>query len=180
MPDNLVLEGPNVLLREVETSDVNENYHRWMNDPEVNKYMETRFRSQSVEDIRDYVRKMNGAPDIIFLAIIYKKGNSHIGNIKLGPISKIHRRGEISFFIGEKRLWGKGLASEAVDLLTNYALEEIGLVKVTAGCYSSNSGSNRVFEKLGYVVEGVQLKHYFCEGKLEDRICRAKFQSEKK
>lgn len=57
VPQHLVLESNHVLLRRVQAADVNENYHRWMNDPEVNRYMETRFRPQSLDDIRSYVKK---------------------------------------------------------------------------------------------------------------------------
>lgn len=170
----LILTGTNIFLRKVRLADVNENYHRWMNDTEVNRYMETRFRPQSMEDIKAYVQKMNEDPNVLFLAIIYKDEKSHIGNIKLGPISEIHKRAEISFFLGEQKVWGKGLATETVCLMTDYGINEMGLIKITGGCYSNNIGSIRVFEKSGYVLEGVLQTHYFCEGKMVDRLCYAK------
>lgn len=113
-------------------------------------------------------------PDVLFMYIIYRDENLHISNIKLRPISKVHRRGEISFFIGEKKLWRRGLAAEAVGLLTDYGLEKLGLVKITAGAYRNNVGSILVFEKLGYVRQGTLRAHYFCEGKMVDRVCFAK------
>lgn len=177
-PDDLILEGRRVFLRKVRIEDVNEHYFRWMNDPEVNRYMETRFRPQSMDDIRSYVQEMYTNPNAIFMAIVYKGENRHIGNIKLGPISRIHRRGEISFFIGEKRLWGSGLATDAVGLLTDYGLRKQGLVKISAGAYANNTSSIRVFEKLGYVKEGILRSHYFCEGEMVDRVCFAKFRDQ--
>ena len=154
------LEGPRIILRPLTLDDVSGRYVSWLNDPEVNKYLETRFQEQTIETIREYVRAMHAAADVLFPAIILKNGGNHIGNIKLGPVIEEHRRGEISFFIGEKDYWGKGFATEAVRLLTDYALDKLGLNKVTAGCYSNNLGSQRVFEKLRYVIEGRFQRHY--------------------
>ena len=160
---DIALRGEKVFLRPVNLEDVSETYCGWLNDPEVNRYLETRFVVQTLASVRSYVAAAIAAPDNIFLAIIEKATNLHIGNIKLGPILPHHRRGELSFFIGEKGCWGRGYATEAVGLLTDYALRELSLVKVTAGCYSTNLGSKRVFEKLGYEIEAVLKKQYFSE-----------------
>ena len=37
------LERERVYLREVRLSDVKERYYQWMNDPEINRSLETRF-----------------------------------------------------------------------------------------------------------------------------------------
>ena len=176
--DNFVIEGNNLRLRKVVIADVNDNYYRWMNDPDVNKYMETRFNHQSIKDIEQYVQRMNEDPDGLFMAIIHKDNDLHIGNIKLGPISEVHRRGELSFFIGDKQFWGKGFATEAVGLLTDYGIRKLGLLKVTAGCYSNNMAAQRVFTKLGYIVEGIWERHYICEDEMVDRICYARFNNQ--
>jgi|WetSurMetagenome_2_1015567.scaffolds.fasta_scaffold106208_2 [ribosomal protein S5]-alanine N-acetyltransferase len=175
MIEELFLEGAHLLLRPVSANDVTASYIRWMSDPLVNRYMETRFREHTEDNIRDFVETMRRDRDICFMAIIHKQDGSHIGNIKLGPVSRIHGRGEISFFIGEKLLWGKGLASEAVSLLTEFGLSQRGLQKVTAGAYSNNIGSIRVFEKCGFIREAVMRSHYICEGERVDRICFARF-----
>ena len=52
------MEGGRIYLREVCPDDVNENYFRWMNDPEVTRHLEARFASQSMEDISRYVESM--------------------------------------------------------------------------------------------------------------------------
>ena len=174
---NVILEGRSIRLRPVELSDVGERYCAWMNDLEVNRHMETRFRRQTLDDIRQYVEKMRAAGDTLFWAMVDQASGRHVGNIKLGPISEIHRRGELSFFIGEKDFWGRGLATEAVALVTDYALASLGLMKVTAGCYSNNAGSRHIFEKLGYTLAATFRAHYLCEGRMVDRLCFEKFGS---
>lgn len=171
----ILLRGEKVFLRPVTLEDVSQAYCAWLNDPEVNRYLETRFAVQTLASVRSYVANATAAPDIIFLAIIEKATDRHIGNIKLGPVLQHHQRGEISFFIGEKGCWGKGYATEAVGLLTDYALCRLSLLKVTAGCYSTNLGSKRVFEKLGYEREAVFKKQYFSENTWVNSYSFAKF-----
>lgn len=164
------IEGKGIYLREVRLSDVNENYYKWLNDPEVNRYLETKYIPQSFENIKQYVEKMNTKADEIFLAICLKEGDLHIGNIKLGLINWIHRYGEVSLIIGEKTYWRKGYASEAIQCLTDFAFKTLGLHKLISSFYDCNKGSIRAFEKAGYVVEGVLKGFYYFDRHFIDRV----------
>jgi ribosomal-protein-alanine N-acetyltransferase len=164
------LQGERLYLREVRPSDVNENYYRWMNDPEVTQYLESRFYPNSMESLREYVAGKRGDRNNVFLAIILKDGDRHIGNIKLGPIDWIHRIGDIGILIGERDCWGKGYATEAIGLVVDYAFRVLNLHKLTAGCYDLNQGSAQAFQKVGFVIEGIRKQHYYCSGKYVDVI----------
>ncbi|MBI3803045.1 MAG: GNAT family N-acetyltransferase [Nitrospirae bacterium] len=164
------LEGKRIYLREVRSSDVNERYHRWMNDPEVTQFLESRFFPNSLEKLQEYVSGKQGDRDNIFLAIILKEGERHIGNIKLGPIEWIHRIADIGVLIGEKDCWGKGYATEAIHLISDYAFNVLNLHKVNAGCYGTNEGSARAFQKAGFVVEGVRKGQFYANGLYVDDI----------
>jgi len=167
------LYGENLMLRPVELSDVNDDYVRWMNDADVNRFMETRFRAQSRKDVEGYVTSMIEKANVYFFAILLQDKAKHIGNIKLEVTSPIHRRGEISLFVGEKGHWGKGFASEAIRLVKDFGIKDLGLHKLTAGCYSDNQGSARAFEKAGFLREAVLRGEYLCEGAWVDRYCYA-------
>ncbi len=165
-----LLIGPRIYLREVRPSDVNERYYGWLNDPEVNRYLETRFIPQSLKSIGDYVTHMDGKQDEPFFAICTLNGDEHIGNIKLGPINWRHRYADIALLIGEKRCWGKGYATEAIGLITKFGFEVLNLNKLKAGCYAQNEGSARAFEKCGWSREGLQKEQYFIDGRPTDAI----------
>lgn len=172
------LEGERIFLRPVNMEDVTEEYVAWMRDPEVNRFMETRFRYHSPEGIADFVRGMRADPNISFFAIVLKDEDRHIGNVKLA-VRPEHARGEISLFIGDKGQWGRGLATEAVSLIKKYGLETIGLAKLTAGCYANNLGSVRAFENNGFERDALLCAEYVCEGRRVDGIrfaCFAKDQ----
>lgn len=167
---NPFLESARLYLREVRPSDVNEAYYRWMNDPEVTHYLESRFYPNSMEGLREYVIAKLGDRNNVFLAIVLKDADRHIGNIKLGPIDWIHRVADIGLIIGEKDCWGRGYATEAIRLISKYAFEQLNLHKLTAGCYSSNQGSAKAFQKAGFMVEGVRKDHFYIDGRYVDDI----------
>ena len=164
------IEGVRIYLREVKLSDVNEDYYKWMNDSDVNQYLETRFIPQSLENIKQYVLSMDGKSDEIFLAICSKENNKHIGNIKVGPINWYHRFADISLLIGDKDYWGKGYATEAIKLMSDFAFKILNLHKLKAGCYADNLGSKKAFEKAGYKFESQVKEECYFNGKYQDGI----------
>ena len=172
------IEGERIYLREVRPSDVNENYYRWMNDPEVTRYLESRFYPNSMEGLREYVAGKLGDRDNVFLAIVLKEGDRHIGNIKLGPINWIHRFAKIGILIGGKDCWGKGYATEAIRLVVDYAFGVLNLHKLTAGCYNLNQGSIKAFQKAGFVIEGVRKQHCHCGSGYIDTVLLGILRSE--
>jgi len=167
---NLFLEDKHISLREIELSDVTKTYHKWMNDPEVTQYLESRFKTWSLKKLRSFVRKIKSSPDYIFLAIISKEKNKHIGNIKLGPINRNHNFADIGIIIGEKSFWGKGFATEAIRLVVDYAFNRLKLHKLTAGSYINNIASIKAFKKAGFLVEGIRKKHLFYNGSYVDGL----------
>lgn len=78
------------------------------------------------------------------------------------------RIGHIAIIIGEKDLWGKGVASEALRLAADYGFSALKLNKLTAGSYAVSERSRRLFEKNGFVLEARLERHYFCGGKFVD------------
>src|SRR3990167_8080420 len=93
--NNLIIEGQRIFLREINLSDANRNYCSWMNDAKANQYLESRFEKWTIKKLRSYINKVKQNPDYLFLAIVTKDKNRHIGNIKIGPINRIHKFADI-------------------------------------------------------------------------------------
>ena len=170
--NNMLLVSDKIQLRSVNLEDVNNTYVGWMKDTEVNQYMETRFREQTQDTIAAYVENMLSNSNIFFFAMIDHASGNHIGNIKL-KINQFHKRGEISLFIGERDFWGMGIATVAIELVRDFALNQLGLHKLSAGCYSNNIGSIRAFEKAGFKREAVLKEEYLFKDMWVDRYCYA-------
>jgi ribosomal-protein-alanine N-acetyltransferase len=148
------LEGARVSLRLVELSDCNDRYEAWLADPEVNRYLETRWQPQTAESIRAFVTAMQADPWSYLFCILDRAQGHHVGNIKLGPISPRHACADVSYFIGERSCWGKGLATEAISLVVDFGFRLLGLNRIQAGVYESNQGSVKALERNGFRAEG--------------------------
>jgi ribosomal-protein-alanine N-acetyltransferase len=176
---NPYVQGKRIYLREVSLSDVNDTYYRWMNDPEINRYIESRFLPNDMDSLRDDVQKKLEDQNSVFLAIICKDTERHIGNIKLGPIDWNHRLADVGVLIGERGYQGRGYATEAIALVVELAFQDLNLHKLTAGYYAANKGSEKAFKRNGFIVEGVRTRHRFCEGSYMDTVILGLLNEEK-
>ena len=156
---NEELKGEKITLRMVEIADCNSKYLNWLNDTEINQYLETRWEEQTIDKIKDFVKSIRDSSHSYLFAIIYQE--KHIGNIKIGPIHPIYKNADVSYFIGEKSAWGKGIATEAIGLVTKFAFETLGLNRAQAGAFAPNIGSQKALEKNGYKLEATYRKKIF-------------------
>lgn len=162
---------PQVTIRLINLSDVSDKYIAWLNDPEVIRYLETRWHKQSRETIRRFIHEMSqgGAR----LHGIFLDGTNHIGNIKVSPVEPNHKYATLSYFIGDRAQWNKGYATKAVLLACEDARLS-GARRVQAGCYGANVASQRVLEKAGFVREGIEVLKYKLDDAYDNGLSYAK------
>ncbi|WP_225335893.1 GNAT family N-acetyltransferase [Halomicrobium urmianum] len=65
---------------------------------------------------------------------------------------------------------GQGYATEAVDLLCEWAFLDRQLEKLLARVFDGNDASMRVLEKVGFQREGRLRRHYKVEGERVDAV----------
>lgn len=91
-----------------------------------------------------------------------------VGACGIHPKSDVFRKGaQIGYWLGAP-FRGRGLATQAVQLLTGLAFERLDLVRLEAGVFSWNKASARVLEKCGYQLEAVLRKSVFKDGQVID------------
>lgn len=61
---------------------------------------------------------------------------------------------ELGYWIGEA-YWGKGVATKAVELITEYGFDKLGLNRIYTGVFEYNIASMKVLEKNGFEKEGI-------------------------
>lgn len=154
----------------LEPGHVTDSYVSWLNAPEINQYLESRFVTHTAESTRAFVASALASPNNLFLGIRSHQLDRHVGNIKLGPIDPHHETGDIGILIGDKAAWGKGIATAAIKAVCGIAATHLKLRKVTAGCYASNAGSRKAFQNAGFLVEGVRPAQFLLDGKAEDLV----------
>lgn len=126
--------GQQVSLFQMTAETISPEYLVWLNHRQVRKYLEVRFEDHTPHSIRGFVERCNGSSTTLLLGIRRLDTGLYIGNIKLSWDAN-HMVGDIGIMIGDTNSWGRGLASDAINLMTAMAFNQIGLRKVVAGAY---------------------------------------------
>lgn len=136
-----------------------------------------------MESVKDFVVSQRANEHSILFAIMrdqaggrqqqemaykYNRSGQHVGNIKIGPVNEHYRHADISYFIGDKALWNKGIATEAIRLVTEFGFHELKLHRVEAGAYAAAVGSWKALEKNGFVREAVFREQVISNGHYMD------------
>ncbi|MGE5703460.1 MAG: GNAT family N-acetyltransferase [Clostridia bacterium] len=94
-----------------------------------------------------------------FFGIILHESNELIGRISLTSIARgPFQNANLGYYL-DQQYNGKGYATEAVSLCTQFAFREAGLHRIQAAVMPRNIASIRVLEKVGFRQEGMA-KHY--------------------
>jgi ribosomal-protein-alanine N-acetyltransferase len=161
----IFLIGKTIVLRALCEKDIEGNYSRWLNDPEITHYNSHGRFPMTTEKLRDFVKSANASNSSLVLAVCDKNSSIHIGNISLQAISWVDRSAEISFLLGEKSYWGKGVMYEAAKLIIQHGFDSLNLHRIHCGTSSDNIGMQKLAEKLGMQQEGIRKEAMFKNGK---------------
>lgn len=170
MEPTVLLRSDRLYYRRLEDGDAGGPYCRWMNDPEVTRYLVSGARQYSPEDLKTYIAETNAAANALLLGFFESETGRHLGNVKLGDVRERHKRADLGIVVGDREKWGQGFGSEAIRSVTSYAFASLGLHKLTAGCYEENLGSCKAFLKAGYVQEGFRRDQFFANGVFVNEI----------
>lgn len=146
-------------LRALSEGDVSPRYIAWLNDAEVVRFLETRHERQDEASVRRFVIDVTQRANEHLFGI-FDAEHGHVGNIKVGPVHPIHQLADVSLLLGERAVWGRGYATEAIAGVSALAFAELGCAKLSASMYRQNIASRRAFLRAGYVEEGVRRDHY--------------------
>jgi RimJ/RimL family protein N-acetyltransferase len=143
-------------------------YAKWKNDPIVRRYSRNVIPRTIDEQKKRFESGKEKFREHITFEIWHKKDKKAIGRIGLGWIDWINGWANAYIWIGEKEYWGKNIATEATELLINYAFKELNLNKLHGGVAIENVGSWSVAEKIGFILEGIEREEMYVDGKYID------------
>ena len=151
----LSLTGRNIKLRALEPSDL-EVLYQWENDPEnwlvsntrapfsrhtLRRYIESShqdiYEARQLRLMIDRKKPLPGEPDTV-------------GIIDLFDFDPLHLRAGVGILIARKGDRMKGLASEAVALLIDFAFNTLHLHQLYCNVPEGNDASLKLFRKMGF------------------------------
>ena len=154
-------------------ADISLRYVAWLNDPEVVRYSNQRFRRQDVQSCEAYLCSFDGGPNQ-FWSIRLAADGRMIGTMT-AYLAPQHGTADIGLLIGERSVWGQGYGYEAWQLLMGHLLGKQVLRKITAGTASCNVGMIKIIERSGMQLEATRRQQEIIDGELQDVVYFAKF-----
>lgn len=106
-------------------------------------------------------------PETAFAIVVDNQAAGGIGFQLHGDVERVSA--EIGYWLGEP-FWGRGIATEALVAVTEYAIATHGLTRVYAVPFAWNHASCRVLEKAGYVLEGRLRRSAVKDGSVTDQL----------
>ncbi len=117
--------------------------------------------SESVEaKLRDWYGTRNDQSDRLDLAITDQGTGKCVGEAVLNDWDPANRSCNFRISIGPRGR-DRGLGTDATRLIVGYGFESLGLHRIELEVYAFNPRARRVYEKAGFVAEGV----------LRDKLC---------
>lgn len=125
----------------------------------------------TLADASHWIEVANPTTPITNFAIVVD--GAAVGGIGLVLKDDVFRRSaEIGYWLGEQ-FWGRGIVTEAVRAVTDYAFATFDLCRVYAGVFEWNPASMRVLEKAGYGLECRMRKSVTKDGQTLDELIYA-------
>ena len=159
-----MIHGKRVQLRPVEETDY-PLIHRWMNHPEVWRYMDYE-RPYSLADVKDDIEqsRRTGQPFTILV------DDRPIGRIGVNQFHTRDRSCAFYMYIGEPDFWGKGYARDAAMTMLRFAFERFDLHLIELWALADNNRAISMYERCGFIREGILRERSWKEGAWVDHL----------
>ena len=168
------LESDRLLLRRIVEGDVQEIF-AMRSDAENMKYI-PRPLVKNLDEAMEHLAKIDSGienNEAINWAITLKGNSKLLGIIGFYRTKHEHYRSEIGYMLLPE-IHGKGIASEAVGIVTKFGFKKMKLHSIEAVIDPKNSASEKVLQKNGFIKEAHFKENEFFEGKFLDSIIYSK------
>jgi RimJ/RimL family protein N-acetyltransferase len=166
--------GDLVALRAREPEDA-VHAHRWNSDPETMRWWDSIYPPAAVEG---YAARIGSQPlsyDSVSFLVLDRATSAPIGWCGLFGTSQVHRHAELGVMIGEASYRGRGYGTDATRTLCRFGFDRMNLVRLSLTVFPQNVAARRVYERVGFVEEGVQRRAVWKRGEWHDFVHMAVF-----
>ena len=145
-------------LRKLELKDLPSRVE-WMNHPKVYQSMhfDVPVLLEKTEQWFENIQKNPNRSDVVF-----EEEGQLVGMGGLTCINRETGKAELYVFINPNFQAG-GLGTKAVEMLCRYGFEELHLNKIYLETNENNFAAIRVYEKCGFILEGILREEYKSE-----------------
>lgn len=150
-----LFESNRIQLRSLSDEDA-ASFSRWSEDGEYLRGLDTDFaKPRNTEFYKNQIQSFEASSDMIQFGIYVTQNQKLIGFISLHSIEWNNQIASMAIGIGEAEYRKNGYGSEAIQLLLNYAFNELNLHKVELDVISNNDNAINCYQKNGFEKEGL-------------------------
>ena len=154
LADDVVARGRRVVLRRKRASDAKDDYG-WRSDEELARYDAVPPLRLSYSDfVASLVAQLRYPDPARRSYAIEDEGGRHIGNAMYYNLREAMGEAELGITIGDRRYWGRGYGSDAVEALVKLVFREKGVRRMFLHTLDWNVRAQRCFQKAGFVPRG--------------------------
>ncbi|MFE4577921.1 GNAT family N-acetyltransferase [Streptomyces chartreusis] len=141
-------------------------------DPEVVRFTGEASEEFSLERLRSWYGSRSAQNDRLDLAVTDRATGELVGEVVLYEWDATARSCTFRTLVGPRGR-GRGIGTEATRLIVSHGFEQLGLHRIQLEAYGHNPRALRVYEKVGFVVEGVRREADFRDGQWLDWVMMA-------
>lgn len=162
-----MIRGERVFLRPGERADI-PLFVRWLNDAETTSFLSMRAPMSIVMEEQWFDRMLARQGKDAFHFVICLLDGTPIGTLGLFEIDYVNGSAGIGISIGEKRLWGQGLGTDAMFAVLDFGFGQLRLERLWLEVYDYNGRARRSYDKCGFTLEGVERHAIYKFGRYVD------------
>ncbi|KPA13051.1 N-acetyltransferase GCN5 [Candidatus Magnetomorum sp. HK-1] len=172
-------KGKKTKLRPIHKLDIEKSII-WRNTPDIwENTLGYRFPVTEEMENKWYKSALDDQSNTrVIFAIESIDNDELIGFIYLKQIDWISRRSYFGISIGEQEYQGKGMGSDSMKIIFNYAFECLNMRKICLEVPAFNQNAIKLYKKFGFIKEGILKEHLYLNNSYHDIILMRIFNSE--
>jgi diamine N-acetyltransferase len=160
-----MLEGQHINLRPWQAQDL-PSLTSLRNDVVLQGQLLARPRGSTLEQVQEWLEGFKNDPQSIFL-VIADKTDVMLGFVQIKHIDTLNRSAELGIGVLKAKT-GKGLGTEAIQLMADYLKKNWNLRKLTLQVRTDNQIAIAAYQKTGFSACGKYTDHVFIDGQWRD------------
>jgi len=147
---------------------------KWLNNPKVNKFAGDRiYKKTTLKKQKKWFSDYKKNKFKKFFTICCN--SKPIGFMGLSNISKLNKNADLFIAIGENEYRGKGIGKIAMKWIINYGFKKLKLHKINLIVIKDNIPAVKLYQYLGFVIEGEKKDEMFYRGRFYNSLSMAIF-----
>ncbi len=142
---------------------------RWINERDL-VLLSSAYRPVDEANHREWFNSIRRRSDVVIFGIREVDGGRLVGSCQLLGISATHRKAELQIRIGEVDARGRGYGKEAVQLLLDFAFNDLNLHRIELTVLDGNEPAIKTYIGVGFVREGTLRQAAYIDGRYVDLI----------